>query len=137
MSMHAACQPHNPRVRHTAQRRSYVVTAATDDGTPRTATSTAETTDTTTTEAVDTPQDAAAAVAEATSNGASTSTSSDASSSTPSHLEWVPDVDSLGQLTYNAPSGSDKFWTSVKLAFALPWRRFKKESVLTMKVGVA
>jgi protease-4 len=125
-------------VKHTFQQRSYVVTAATDDGAPRTATSTAETSDPSaapTAEAVDATQGAAAAVAEAASNGASASTSSDASSSTPSHLEWVPDVDSLGQLTYNAPSGSDKFWTSVKLAFALPWRRFKKESVLTMKVG--
>jgi protease-4 len=37
-------------------------------------------------------------------------------------------------LQYQEPSSSDKFWTSFKLAFALPWRRFKKESVLTFKV---
>ena len=37
-------------------------------------------------------------------------------------------------LTYVAPSGSDEFWTKFKLAFALPWRRFAKGSVLTIKV---
>lgn len=38
------------------------------------------------------------------------------------------------ELTWSEPSGSDKFWTSFKLAFALPWRRFKKGSVLAIKV---
>jgi hypothetical protein len=42
-------------------------------------------------------------------------------------------VDSI-EVPYQAPTGADKFWTSVKLAFALPWRRFKKGSVLTIKV---
>jgi len=40
-----------------------------------------------------------------------------------------------GKLEYVAPSGTDAFWTSFKLAFALPWRRFKNESVLVIKVG--
>ena len=34
-----------------------------------------------------------------------------------------------------APSGAEAFWTKLKLAFALPWRRFKGESVLVLKVG--
>ena len=40
-----------------------------------------------------------------------------------------------GLLLYQEPSGGEKFWTSFKLAFALPWRRFKSESVLVFKVG--
>ena len=28
----------------------------------------------------------------------------------------------------------DLFWTRCKLAFALPWRRFKKDSVLVFKL---
>ncbi len=39
-----------------------------------------------------------------------------------------------GKLVYTPPSGMDKFWTSLKLSFALPWRRFKKGSVLVMKL---
>jgi len=38
------------------------------------------------------------------------------------------------ELTWSEPSGGDKFWTSFKLAFALPWRRFKKGSVLAIKL---
>ena len=43
-------------------------------------------------------------------------------------------VDSI-EMPYNAPTGADTFWTSLKLSFALPWRRFKKGSVLTIKVS--
>jgi len=39
------------------------------------------------------------------------------------------------ELVYKEPSGGDKAMTSFRLAFALPWRRFKKGSVLTMKLG--
>ena len=39
-----------------------------------------------------------------------------------------------GKLEYVAPSGMDAFWTSFKLAFALPWRRFKNDSILVIKV---
>ncbi|GIL78352.1 hypothetical protein Vretimale_7700 [Volvox reticuliferus] len=35
------------------------------------------------------------------------------------------------ELSFTAPSEKDRFWTNFKLAFALPWRRFKKDSVLT------
>lgn len=38
------------------------------------------------------------------------------------------------ELTYTEPSGLDKFWTNFRLAFALPWRRFKSDSVLAIKV---
>lgn len=39
-----------------------------------------------------------------------------------------------GLLLYQEPSGGEKFWTSFKLAFALPWRRFESESVLVFKL---
>ena len=39
----------------------------------------------------------------------------------------------VGKLDYVAPSGMEAFWTSFKLAFALPWRRFKNDSVLVIK----
>lgn len=39
------------------------------------------------------------------------------------------------ELAFEEPSGGQKAWTSVKLAFALPWRRFKSESVLTLKLS--
>lgn len=46
--------------------------------------------------------------------------------------DWeLPEV----ELAYEEPSGGQKAWTNVKLAFALPWRRFKSESVLTLKLS--
>ena len=36
---------------------------------------------------------------------------------------------------YKRPRNAARQWTRLKLARALPWRRFKKGSVLTMKVG--
>ncbi|KAG1677042.1 hypothetical protein FOA52_001212 [Chlamydomonas sp. UWO 241] len=39
-----------------------------------------------------------------------------------------------GALVYTEPTGMDMFLTSCRLAFALPWRRFKKGSVLVMKL---
>lgn len=39
------------------------------------------------------------------------------------------------ELVYVAPTDGDRTWTSLKLAFALPWRRFAQDSVLTIKVG--
>lgn len=39
------------------------------------------------------------------------------------------------ELEYVEPSGGQKAWTSFKLAFALPWRRFKKDSVLVLKLS--
>ena len=39
-----------------------------------------------------------------------------------------------GELTFRAPTSSQQFWTSCRLFFALPWRRFKKDSVLAIEV---
>ena len=39
-----------------------------------------------------------------------------------------------GLLEFKALEGMDLFWTRCKLAFALPWRRFKKDSVLVFKL---
>ena len=39
-----------------------------------------------------------------------------------------------GKLTYAAPTGMQKFATSLRLIRALPWRRFKKGSVLVIEV---
>ena len=39
-----------------------------------------------------------------------------------------------GKLTYTAPTGMQKFGTSLRLIRALPWRRFKKGSVLVLEV---
>ncbi|KAK9824686.1 hypothetical protein WJX72_012391 [[Myrmecia] bisecta] len=40
-----------------------------------------------------------------------------------------------GDLVYEAPSALDRFWTSLKLLRALPWRRFKKGSVLVLELS--
>ncbi len=54
----------------------------------------------------------------------------------PPPVEAAPPAAPLpeGELKFVEPSGGDKFWTRCKLIFALPWRRFKKDSVLTMKL---
>ncbi|KAG2432803.1 hypothetical protein HXX76_008537 [Chlamydomonas incerta] len=38
------------------------------------------------------------------------------------------------ELAYVAPDDSTKWWTGFKLGFALPWRRFKQNSVLAFKL---
>lgn len=45
--------------------------------------------------------------------------------------EALPEV----ELEYVEPSGGQKAWTSTKVAFALPWRRFKSGSALVLKVS--
>lgn len=40
-----------------------------------------------------------------------------------------------GDLTYKPLKQSERFWTSCRLFFALPWRKFKKGSVLTFNVN--
>ena len=40
----------------------------------------------------------------------------------------------LGELVYQPLSTSERFWTSFRLIFALPWRRFKKGSFLSFEV---
>eukprot|EP00967_Tisochrysis_lutea_P081922 scaffold113341_cov20-Tisochrysis_lutea.AAC.2 len=37
------------------------------------------------------------------------------------------------EIPFEEPDRMEKFWTRARLAFALPWRRFKKGSVLTIK----
>jgi hypothetical protein len=67
-------------------------------------------------------------VATATVTASTNGTSADSSSSdkdAPKHLDWVPDGSSLAPLQFTPLSGSEKAWTNCKLAFALPWRRFK------------
>eukprot|EP00879_Flechtneria_rotunda_P016300 GHRR01017055.1.p1 GENE.GHRR01017055.1~~GHRR01017055.1.p1 ORF type:complete len:674 (+),score=260.41 GHRR01017055.1:690-2711(+) len=52
----------------------------------------------------------------------------------PKHLGWIPENSTLPPLQYTPLSNSEKAWTNFKLAFALPWRRFKKDAVLTFKL---
>lgn len=77
---------------------------------------------------------AVAASASTNGNGASTSSNSKDDQDAPKHLDWVPDASDLSPLQFNALSGSQKAWTNFKLAFALPWRRFKPEAVLAFKL---
>lgn len=46
----------------------------------------------------------------------------------------LPDDEPKPELSYREPSSSQQFWTSAKLALALPWRRFKQDSVLVIKL---
>jgi hypothetical protein len=71
------------------------------------------------------------AQAEAEQTPAVSSPSSTAEAQAQAQAEAVP------ELVYKEPSASDKLWTNFKLAFALPWRRFKQDSVLVMKVSGA
>jgi protease-4 len=78
----------------------------------------------------------AAVVASASTNGkgASTSSNSKDDKDAPKHLDWVLDASDLAPLQFTPLSGSQTAWTNFKLAFALPWRRFKPEAVLTFKL---
>jgi len=38
-------------------------------------------------------------------------------------------------LPFTPLTGGELFWTKLRLAFAWPWRRFKQDSVLTLKIG--
>ncbi len=93
------------------------------------------------TEAVTDVEEVAAKAAEALGSGVDASEPAAASTSkaddkdAPSHLSWQLDASELAQLDYTAPSQARKTLTNIKLAFALPWRRFKKEAVLTCKVN--
>lgn len=80
-------------------------------------------------------QATAAAVASTNGNGVSTSTNSSSDDKdAPKHLNWVPDGSNLAPLQFTPLSGAEKGWTNFKLAFALPWRRFKPEAVLAFKL---
>jgi hypothetical protein len=52
----------------------------------------------------------------------------------PKHLDWVPDASSLAPLQFEPLSDSERGWANFKLLFALPWRRFKKDAVLSFKL---
>ena len=41
----------------------------------------------------------------------------------------------MGSLTYTAPTAARKFFTSLKLFLAPPWRKFNKGSVLVIEVN--
>lgn len=81
------------------------------------------------------------ASAVANGNGVTTVSSNSTNSSSskddkdaPKHLGWTPDASTLSPLEFTPLSGTEKAWTNIKLAFALPWRRFKSEAVLTFKL---
>lgn len=72
------------------------------------------------------PQASTPATAVSTSsNGTSASTDSSNDKDAPKHLDWVPDGSSLAPLQFTPLSGVERGWANFKLAFALPWRRFK------------
>jgi hypothetical protein len=52
----------------------------------------------------------------------------------PKHRSWVPDASSIAPLQFEPLSGSERSWANFKLLFALPWRRFKKDAVLSFKL---
>lgn len=47
---------------------------------------------------------------------------------------WRPDVAAIAPPEFKALEGGDLFWARAKMALALPWRRFKKGSVLAFKL---
>jgi hypothetical protein len=47
---------------------------------------------------------------------------------------WRMDPAALAPLEFKPLTGGELMWARLKMAFALPWRRFKKGSVLTFKV---
>jgi protease-4 len=49
---------------------------------------------------------------------------------------WRMDPAALAPLEFKPLDGGELMWSRFKLAFALPWRRFKKGSVLAFKVRV-
>jgi hypothetical protein len=52
----------------------------------------------------------------------------------PKHRSWMPDASSLAPLQFEPLSDSERGWANFKLLFALPWRRFKKDAVLSFKL---
>jgi hypothetical protein len=52
----------------------------------------------------------------------------------PKHRSWVPDASTIAPLRYQPLSDSERGWANFKLLFALPWRRFKKDAVLSFKL---
>lgn len=83
---------------------------------------------------VEEPQEGAP-VHDATGNGSTApATTVEATDDKPTHLSWRPDAAALPAPVFAPLSSSEAVWTNIKLAFALPWRRFKRDSVLTFKL---
>ena len=40
-----------------------------------------------------------------------------------------------GELAFRPPTVAQQYWTNFRLFFALPWRRFKRDSVFALEVG--
>ena len=76
---------------------------------------------------------AAAAAKGAQHSETATAAEGNGASSASVTLEALPDQ----ELEWVEPSGGDKAWTNWKLLWALPWRRFKSGSVLTLKLSGA
>ncbi len=87
----------------------------------------------TTTPAEEPPAAATNGAAEAQHSDAAASSQANGVSSATVTVEALPEQ----ELVWAEPSGGDKAWTSWKLLWALPWRRFKSGSVLTLKLSGA
>ncbi|KAF8059999.1 hypothetical protein HT031_004937 [Scenedesmus sp. PABB004] len=91
----------------------------------------AATTTTTDAPAAEAPAHAAAPAAAApAANGAAADKDKDA----PAHLGWVPDAGAVPALKFEPLSDVDRGWANLRLAFALPWRRFKRGAALAFKL---
>ncbi|KXZ47573.1 hypothetical protein GPECTOR_34g732 [Gonium pectorale] len=82
-----------------------------------------------------TANDAEAAVAAGNGNGNGQPAA--APSEARGAAAFPPELLEADELPYSAPDDQARFWTGFKLAFALPWRRFKKDSVLTFTISPA
>ena len=82
------------------------------------------------------PSNGVLKAADAASQAAPTSVQDSSSSNSSSSTSKV-DVERVSEpeLVYRPPGIGEKFWTNFKLTFALPWRRFKQDSVLVLKVS--
>lgn len=73
-------------------------------------------------------------LAKAAETNSSTNSKADTDKDAPKHKDWAPDASTLTPLRFSPLSDTERGWTNFKLLFALPWRRFKKEAVLTFKL---
>ncbi|GAX84081.1 hypothetical protein CEUSTIGMA_g11505.t1 [Chlamydomonas eustigma] len=79
--------------------------------------------------------ESAASVKESTNSDDHVSSMSSAASNTMSERSIEKQKEVLqDQLVYREPSATEQLWTKFKLGFALPWRRFKPDSVLVFKL---
>ncbi|GBF98145.1 acyl-coenzyme A oxidase peroxisomal [Raphidocelis subcapitata] len=130
----AALRPHALRTA-AARRRPHVLAASSEQPEARTIAPEEKQKDGDAAAAANGNGSAAAAAAEAAVVGASAS-GNDAKSTWDPAAWTVPDPSTLPPLEFKPLSGGELAWARLKMAFALPWRRFKKGSVLTFKVVV-